>query len=112
MGTKMRRGLVGATGLAAIACAACCAPLVAPFVIPPLAALFAGGGAALAIGGQLWIGGAAVAGAAAFAGLRWWQARQRAAAAAKAAACDCPPENGCTADACALPASPAGGRSS
>jgi len=105
MTKRLTKGVAGAIGMGAVACAACCAPLVAPFVVPPVAALFAGSGAALAISGEVAIGAAVVAGVLAFTGLGWWQARRRAdASRATAATCDCPPENGCTPDACALPA--------
>ena len=85
------------------ACAACCAPLVAPWLI----AAFAASGAGLALAGQVGLALAIIAGGS---GYLWWrhrQSRTREAArrlASPAASCGCGPGEGCsTGDACALP---------
>lgn len=107
-----KRSLLGTTltgGAALAACAACCAPLLVPLVAPPLAVLFAGGGVALAMGGQIAAAFAVLAGVGAIIGFRLWQARKRAEA-ARARTCGCPPERGCGPEACALRGSPAEGK--
>ena len=75
-------------GLLIAACAACCAPLIAPWVV----AIFAAGGAGLALAGQV---GIAVLIAAA-GGLYIWSRhrRQSRKAAASASGCGCAPETG------------------
>jgi hypothetical protein len=86
------------TGIAVIAaCAACCAPLIAP----PLLAAFAAGGAGLFIADEVWC---ALALAAALGGYVLYRRHRLAGKARAAAACGCPPDRGCNAgNACDLP---------
>lgn len=76
-------------GLLVAACAACCAPLVAPWLV----AIVAAGGAGLALAGQLGLA-ALIAGAG---GLYIWSRRRRQPLVAAApAGCGCGIEAGCS----------------
>lgn len=93
----MRKSTIAAPALIAVgACAACCAPLIAA----PVIALFAAGGAALALVGQIAL--AAVVVAVAIAYMLWRQSKRR--APASVSDCGCAPGAGCnTGDSCELP---------
>lgn len=103
--TAARRSVLTAGALAVGACAACCAPLVAPFIVPPVAGLIAVGGFGVAFVGQVGIGLGIVA---AIVGFLFWR-RNRAVSQPVVAAepsCGCAPNAGCNADdACELPVS-------
>ena len=93
----MRKPIIGTAVLAAGACAVCCAPLVAA----PVVAIFAAGGATLALFGQVALAlGILTAGG----GYLWWRNRARRRQLA-AASCGCGPSEGCNSAeaACALP---------
>lgn len=88
-------------GLLIAACVACCAPLIAPWVIGIIAA----GGASLALIGQVGLALALVAGTAVY---LWSRSRRRATTASSQNApqggCGCAPDAGCNVgDACELP---------
>jgi hypothetical protein len=63
----------GSAGLVIAACAACCAPLIAPWIV----ALVAAGGAGLVLAGQIGLALAIIGGAAFYV---WQTSRRRAAA--------------------------------
>lgn len=110
----MSTGTVGKAaatgGLMIVACAACCAPLVVPFVAPWIIGAVAAGGAGLALLGQVSLALALVAGAG---GYIWWLRRQTALRHAHAAesgkSCGCAADAGCNVgDACELPSAKPG----
>ena len=82
-----------AMGMAALACVACCAPLIAT----PLIAVFAAGGAGLAVSGKIAIGLAvlAVAGVVLYSRTRKQKSIQSPAIASQASGCGCAPKSGC-----------------
>ena len=77
-------------GLLIAACAACCAPLIAPWIV---ALIVAGGGAGLALAGQVGLA-VLIAGAG---GLYIWSSRRKQRLAASAApGCGCGTETRCS----------------
>lgn len=84
---KMLKGAATTGGVALAACAACCAPLI----ITPIVALFAAGGAGLALAGQL---GLALLVVAAGAGYLWFRRHRRQ---TESTARSCAPTAGCNA---------------
>ena len=88
---NLRKPAAGA-GLLIAACAACCAPLIAPWIV----AVFAAGGAGLALAGQVGLA-VLIAGAG---GLYIWSSRRKQRLAAWATpGCGCGTEAGCSSDA-------------
>jgi hypothetical protein len=85
MTSNIRKTAAGG-GLLIAACAACCAPLIAPWVV----AIFAAGGAGLALAGQV---GIAVLIAAA-GGTYIWARHRKQKAATSASSCGCGTETG------------------
>ena len=99
--TKTKSGTLaktaGAAGLAVVACAACCAPLIAG----PVIALVAAGGAGLILAGQIGLAALVLLGAG---GYLFVRQRRLAAKRAAAASCNCARDAGCNVgDACELP---------